>query len=204
MEKAQRVGRNAQVLKYLTTRSRRIGATRLLKLTYLADITARKFLGRQISELEYIWYDYGPFDRSFYDARDELILAGVAQEQHTSYPEADYEKRTLVDLDEPVQYDFDEIEVQILDYVFNKYGGLPLKGLLDKAYETEPMERVKEEGQEGDRLPMEMVDGKGRRELEFDLEDLAAAQERIRSGRYVTLGDFERELRAKIGRGGSG
>lgn len=202
MDRAQRVGRNAQVLKYLTERSQRIGATKLMKLAYLADITARKYLGHPVSEFEYIWYDYGPFDATYYDARNELIFAEVAEEQETPYPKSGYVKRTLVDLGQPVRYELSEVEMQILDYVYGKYGDLPLQGLLDQAYSTEPMRKVKEEGREGDRLPVEMVDNQGREELDFDIEKLAAAQQRIRSGRYVTLGDFESGLRAKIGRGG--
>lgn len=204
MDKPQRVGRNAQILKYLTERSQRVGATKLVKLAYLADIVCRKYLGRPVTEFEWILYDYGPFDFAFYGARDELISVGAAEEQRTSYPKADYEERTLVDLGLPVQYELSETDVRILDYVIDLYGDLPLQGILEKAYETRPMELVQAEGRERDRLPMEVVDNEERDEMDFGLEELDAARRRIRSGRYVTLGDFERELRAKIGRGGGG
>lgn len=204
MDEPQKVSRNAQVLKYLTERCQRVGRTRLLKLAYLSDLVAREFLGRPLTGFEYIWYDHGPFDRDYYTARDELVAVEVAEEQVTSYPKVGYEKRTLVDLREPVQYELSNADMQILDYVYDKFGDLPLQGLLDIVYESKPMQKVQEEGEHKDRLPMESVDNERRDELGFDLEELSAARDRIRSGQFVTLEDFERELRAKVGRGGSG
>lgn len=195
------VSRNAQVLHYLLELDRRIDATKHLKLAYLADVFGRRFLGHPITEFSYHWHDHGPFDSAFYGARDELEFAEVATEQTTEYPGTDYEARTLVALGGSVDYDFSPGERWVLDYVYRTYGDLPLDGLLEIVYRTPPMERVEKQGEP---LPMEIVDGEGTAELGFDLEELAAADERVNEGRFVEWGEFRDELRAEIGRGRGG
>lgn len=188
--------RNAQVLKYLAERVGPVGATKHLKLAYLADLVAREYLGDPVSEFEYIWYDNGPFDSAFYHARQELELAGLGRERRQRLS-GGKEKRTFRDSGESIEYGFSEAECHILDFVADSFGSVPLARLLGLVYETEPMEQASEEGAP---LPMDVADNTGRVETGFDLEGVLLARRQAEEGHYATLDDFARGLRAEITR----
>ena len=48
--------------------SGRIQRTKLIKLVYLADMLSYQRRGRIITEIDYIYYDYGPWSPIFYGA----------------------------------------------------------------------------------------------------------------------------------------
>src|SRR5713101_4784486 len=67
------LSRNAQVLRYLLQVAPGIGHTKLAKFAYLADLVARKYLGRAISTFVYVYDQHGPFDSPrFFKAISEL------------------------------------------------------------------------------------------------------------------------------------
>lgn len=192
------ISRNAQVLKYLVERVGPVGATKHLKLVYLADLMAREYLGQPVSELDYIWYDQGPFDSAFYHAREDLESAGLGAEDPTIYPDGKTE-RTFHDGGDQIEYDFSDAEAHILDAVADRFGSWKLNALLRVVYETAPMEQANE----GEPLPMEVVDHKGAREAGLDLKQLLEARRAAEEGDFQTLEEFSSELRDEITAAGS-
>lgn len=188
------LSRNAQVLRYLAEQVGPVGATKHLKLAYLADLTAREYLGEPVSDFEYIWYDNGPFDSAFYQAREELELAGLGREDRKRFPDGK-EKRTFRNAERPVEYEFSPAERHVLDFIAESFGEAPLTRLLGFVYDTEPMNQTSEEG---DPLPMDIVDDLGKVESGFDLAGVLEARHQAEDGDYDTLEDFARGLRAEI------
>src|SRR6187399_3323159 len=63
------------VLRFLISHlSGRVGRAQLLKLVYLADIEARRYLGRPLTSLRYSWQPGGPSDKAF-DRHLEVLRA---------------------------------------------------------------------------------------------------------------------------------
>ena len=77
------LSRNAQVLRYLLEVAPGVGRIKLVKYAYLADCEAYRYLGRAISNFRYRFDKHGPFDRAFFDTKDELVREGYATETPT-------------------------------------------------------------------------------------------------------------------------
>lgn len=195
------LSRNAQVLKYFAQQhTRGIGRTKLQKLAYLADLEARRYLGKPITTFEYTWWNHGPFDDGLYAAIEELKRHGLASEVEIPWPS--YLEHRLVDAGKAVPFTFTATESEVLSFVAEKYLHSPLARLLyEVVYETRPMKEV---ARKGDRLPMELVDNEGRNELGFDLEAVLEAERELEDGRFKTASALFDELRRKVQRDGSG
>jgi uncharacterized protein YwgA len=168
-----------------------LGQTRLQKLAYLADLEARKLIGRPISDFRYTFHHYGPFDSALYDAIQELTETGYASRSEVDYGEGFVEKRVR-DTGRPALLDFAPAELEILSYVVEKYTRTPLKSLLDDVvYETEPMKNVQKRGQQ---LDMDRMNNVDKRRLGFDLEKVIEAERATDR----PAKDFFNELRAKV------
>src|SRR5690349_10824134 len=63
-----------------------LGRTQLVKFLYLADYESRRYLGRQISGIEYIWHHYGPYDQQLNSRIALLEREGVIREESVMYP----------------------------------------------------------------------------------------------------------------------
>lgn len=200
----QDLTRNALVLKFFTQHGRCVGRTKLIKLSYLADLHARELLGRPITDFRYKWWDHGPFDDQFYSAASELVDAGLATEDVVQYPTGQVGK-PLRDTGEPAVFEWSQAEAHILAYVVTQYMHTSLSSLLeDVVYQTEPMTYVRDHGHLGDPVPMERVNDKLKRHLGFDLEETLRAERDASAGRFKLAADFFDELRAKIVAQGSG
>lgn len=130
-----RLSRNAQVLRYLLEAAPGVGHTKLVKFAYLADLEARRYLGRPISGFHYSFAQHGPFDRAFFAARDELRTSGYI----TEHPVAcgPYAGPTT----KPLEYGFSLGEAAVLTYVAETYLGQTAGDLCDDVvYQTEPMQ----------------------------------------------------------------
>jgi Antitoxin SocA-like, Panacea domain len=185
------LSRNAQVLRYLLEVAPGVGRIKLVKFAYLADCEAHRYIGRSISEFEYRFAQHGPFDKRFYDAKNELIDGGCATETLVeSGPYTEYEFRPTAKL---VEYGFDQVEVEILRYVAAIYLSHTARSLCDEVvYQTPPMEGAKV----GDHLKLEKMRKGKQDKLEFDLERLLASEASVDAGRYRSLREAVDELRA--------
>src|SRR5439155_767750 len=92
-----------------------VGRIKLARYAYLADCEAFCYLGLAISNFRYRFDKHGPFDPTFFDAKDELVRGGYASETTTKIgPYDGYDYRPT---DQTVQYGFSQAEAEILRYV---------------------------------------------------------------------------------------
>ena len=187
------LSRNAQVLRYLLEVAPGVGRIKLVKFAYLADCEAHRYLGRSISEFRYRYDKHGPFDQpAFYAAKDELLEAGHARE--TAVQSGPYIGYEVCPTEEPIEYGFDQAEVEILRYVAETYMNRTARSLCDEVvYQTPPMKAAKV----GERLPMEKMRNKQDEKLGFSLERLLAGEDSAEAGRFRPLKDAVDELRAR-------
>ncbi|SRR6266540_4477899 len=185
------LSRNAQVLRYLLEVAPGVGRIKLVKYAYLADCEAYRYLGRAITNFRYRFDKHGPFDRAFFDTKDELVREGYATETPTRIgPYDGYDYRPT---DQPVEYGFSQAEAEILRYVAETYlNETAIRLCEDVVYKTPPMQGAKI----GERLKMEKM-GDERDPLGFDLERLLAAEASVEAGRYRPLKEAVDELRAR-------
>lgn len=188
------LSRNAQVLRFLLGAAPGVGHTKLAKFAYLADLEARKFLGRPISRLRYVLDKHGPFDqRGFFGARDELVHGGYATESEVAC--GAYLGFELRPTNLAPEYDFSLAEAEVLEWVAKTYLGLTARDLCDDVvYQTEPM---KKKLKMGERLPMDEMNRKDTDELGFGLERMLAGEESAKAGRVRPVAEAVRELRAR-------
>lgn len=189
------LSRNAQVLRFLLEAAPGVGHTKLAKFAYLADLEARKYLGRPISTFRYVLAKHGPFDaRSFFGARDELVSTGYVTENEVACgPYLGYELRPTAQAPE---YAFSIPEAAVLKFVAETYLAMTARDLCeDVVYQTEPMRR---KGLKvGERLPMDDVNRDENDELGFDLERMLAGEKSAEEGRVRPLAEALGELRAR-------
>lgn len=192
------ISKNAQMVKFFVGRSRHgIGRTKLFKLIYLADLEARKLMGKPISDFEYHWHRHGPFDADIYDAAKELEDGEHAHTQQINHG-GGYVESKLIDDEGLVPFDFSAAEFEIINFVAARFMAVPLRNLLDNVvYESRPMKEVEARG---DRLDMEAVDNHDRRRIGFDFEEVVQADTDARGGDYILANEFFDGLRTEDSR----
>jgi hypothetical protein len=186
--------RVAQMIRFFVERVPGAGRTQIVKFLYLADVESRRYLGRPISDLDYIWYDHGPFDSEILSQLDQLCDLGLIAGEKVCYPgrKAGYRYNATKT---PVQFDFSKEERAILDYVAATYCSTPLQVLLeDVVYQTKPMLDAKEREAEGGRLRMELVDNEYRIPG-MELERITGAIEDLDNGRGKPLREVVASLK---------
>jgi hypothetical protein len=70
----------AQLIRYFVQRIPGVGRAQIVKLLYLADHEARRYLGRPMTCLRYRWGDFGPFDPEILRQIKRLADRGVLGE----------------------------------------------------------------------------------------------------------------------------
>jgi antitoxin SocA-like protein len=159
-----------------------LGRTRLMKLLYLSDYEARRFLGRPISGIKYIWHFYGPYERKLTTWIARLRDGGVLVEEPVVYPSG-REGFLYTPGPKQVPPTFTPAEVEILSYVCRQYSRVELRELLDDVvYQTEPMLRAKKKGTQEKPLEMDIVNNTKGNELTVTLEELLERRRQLRAG----------------------
>jgi len=193
------MSRNARVLEIVLQRAGRpVSLTRLLKLTYLADLHAWQVLGAPISEFTYVRHHHGPFDRKYHEALEDLCEAEhVALEEKTTRSGDDF---TLVRITPacppPTPGEFTRGQLYLIDHAVEHYGRMDLERLLaDVVYRTEPMLSARH----GEPLDMARQRNKERDAAGgISLETILESRERFDRGEGISLEEALREF------GGSG
>lgn len=187
------LSRNAQVLRYLLEVAPGIGHTKLAKYAYLADLEARKYLGRPISSFRYCFDRHGPFDaRGFFVAKDELLDGCYITESQV--PLGPYVGFEMYPTERSVEYEFDLPDVQLLKYIADTYLSKSVRDLCDEVvYKTEPMLHARQ----GSALPMSRVNRKPGSRHDFDLERMLAGEASTQAGRVRPVAEVLNELRAR-------
>jgi hypothetical protein len=185
----------AELIQFFVRHVPGAGRTQIVKFLYLADLEARRYLGKPLTSLDYIWYDFGPFDSEILAELDQLSSRGVIQGEPVLYPDGKAGYRYLPG--DSVGADaLSREEAAIADYVVCTYGNTRLRPLLEEVvYQTRPMLDAKQRGAFGGRLDMGLVDNE-RRFPGVELGTVLRAIEDVDSGRGRPL----REVRANAGR----
>jgi len=190
------LSKTAQVLKFFAQQHGPPGVPRkrLVKLAYVSDVLARQYLGRPITDFQYIKDHYGPNDRSLPDYVRELEEAGYAEQGREFNPP--WRTYRLRDAGRPVAFGFTPGENEILGYVATNYMDMDLDEFIEEVVKaTDP---YKAATREGERLPMHLLDGMAREEIGFDLEAVIRSEQQAEAGEYVTLSGLAGELRAQV------
>lgn len=185
------LSRNAQVLKYFTQQRQSIPSTILLKLAYLADLEARKYFRRPISSFDWQYHTYGPFDKAFYAALDELRRADLIRQTEDRW--GNYVAKPVYDCGDSVPFEFTAAETQILDWVVRTYRSSAVGQFLEEiVYETEPMKQA----ERGQAVPMELVDGTESERVSVDFDAVFVAADEATQGSCQPLDEVFDELQA--------
>lgn len=118
--------------------------TVIMKTCYLIDLTAKRRIGKRITGLDYIRYNYGPFDPNIYKfvldlIKNELVIG------ETSYFGVGNEVVTykMKDPNFVIEASIGKDEKSIVDEVLSSIRGLGAKMLTEIAYQTSPMKKLK-------------------------------------------------------------
>ncbi|WIE69213.1 type II toxin-antitoxin system antitoxin SocA domain-containing protein [Curtobacterium sp. MCLR17_054] len=148
-------GAPASVLAVLST-ARRVGATitriKLAKLLYLADLRAVQSDTAAGSGLTWIWYHYGPYDRTL-DSVERSLSDVSAIEVETVVNFYGSPEYRLAIRDAP-QYQIDARFARIVEEVVTEYGRFSPTTLKDLTYQTPPMLIAQAKGRRNVRLDL--------------------------------------------------
>lgn len=116
--------------------SGRLLKTQLIKLLFLADIEHWKQTGKQLTDLKYVYDNFGPYDRE-YD-NDLELLKNIQAIQTTKIEREDryyflIEKKSRTLLKQASE-NIENIGRAILDEIISQYGKTTLKSLLEIVY----------------------------------------------------------------------
>ena len=115
----------------------------MIKLSYLIDLAAVRRFEHQISEFEYIRYNYGPFDQKVYTNLNDLQKEGkvVSFSHYNTYGE-----NVLFKLNtQPEEYEFNLLsadEKSLIKEMLESLSGYGAKMLTEIAYSTAPMKAL--------------------------------------------------------------
>lgn len=131
-----------QLLCYILQDSPR-DVTSMIKLSYLIDLAAVRRFGQQISEFEYIRYNYGPFDQKVYSNLNDLQKDGkvVSFSHYNTYGESVLFKLNAL----PEDIDFNllsEEEKSLIKEMLDSLAGYGARMLTEIAYSTAPMKAL--------------------------------------------------------------
>ncbi len=176
----------------------RLGKTKLMKLIYLADYEARRYLGRPLSNAKYVWYFYGPWDPQLETWIAKLTEANVIVEEAVVYPtgaKGYLYSRGAVD----VPGTFTAAENELLSYVCKRYSERPLRELLDEiVYETEPMREAREAKAKNAPLKMDSVNGAKAKELVIPFEELLERSRELHAGQGLSHAEAMAEVEKQL------
>ncbi len=169
------------------------GRTQIVKFLYLTDLEYRHYQGKPVTDLEYIWGDFGPFDQRIYDALENMKAQGlVTEEPYTSnYGEPAYRYEFNGALKGDVLH---PAELAIAEEVAKQVRDTPLRTLLDDVvYQTLPMIDAKKRQARGEKLRMDQVNF-AKQKFGIDLEEAWEADEGLKSGQGIPAQQFFKEV----------
>lgn len=172
-----------EAIRYASKRDFPMTRTKLLKLLYLADLRAVDEGKAVRSEVNWVWYNYGPFDKQVLLVEDTLAFAGTIERTEVSgYSGKTYNllrvppesEEKLVD-----QTEWDREFFAILHRVIDEHGELSPTQLTRLAYETPPMKLAQEDnGERGVALDMSAGNRQEKKTSRQKLRSLRRLRER--------------------------
>jgi Protein of unknown function (DUF4065) len=183
----------SDLIAYLLNNVPSVGRTQVVKFLYLADLEARKCLGKPLTDLNYVLDRHGPFDPKILAQLDAMDADGrVTAEQFSfrgnqCYNYAKNQKTPRVVFSA-------EAEV-ILDHVVDLVRKHSLSKLLEIVYDTEPVVDAKARNAFGKPLKMNLVNN-ARKIPGLDLERVLRATKDLDDGKGRSLEKVLAELDA--------
>lgn len=171
-----------------------VGRTQIQKYVYLADYEARRFFGKPISKVPYVWHHYGPYDKELPEKLDRLKKGDVIREMPMDLPGglSGFRYRRG---DKPAPFAFSPDELVVLQFVCDQYSDLPLKELLTEVvYATEPMKKAQAEKGRSQKLDMAMVDNVRSTELGLPIAELLDRSRSAMAGHVIAFEVLDAEL----------
>lgn len=139
------------------------GRTQLVKFLYLTDLASRQFLGRPMTDLEYIWYDHGPFDSRILNRLSHLEETGKIRATKVRFNSSHGYRYVAKEAADTTW--LTERQTAIINHVIEEYGKMTLSTLLRHVYDTPPMALAKKHGKKSMGKPLNMSTLKNDREL---------------------------------------
>lgn len=143
-----------------------ITKTQLVKFIYLADLYSVKWTGKQITDLEWYYYHYGPWQEGIDAALDKMEGKEILQESRGNSTSIQLNP----DFDRSVNLELPIGLKLMLDNIQREWAGLSkdkLDGLLEYVYHTAPMLEVKDHYRCGEKVRLDLY-----KEREKLLEEL--------------------------------
>ena len=130
--------RTKELIKYLVSNMSVSTITSLTKMLYLIDLASVSSGKEKTTDFNYVRYYYGPYDKRIEETLNDLIIYGeLIVNVRTS---SNGEPYMIYKLPEGVtEYEYDDINSDIVDNLTQNLGHLSAKTLTDIAYKTKPM-----------------------------------------------------------------
>ncbi|MEK3756719.1 type II toxin-antitoxin system antitoxin SocA domain-containing protein [Bacillus sp. FSL K6-6483] len=156
-----------------------LGRTMLIKAIYLLDCEWYKSFGKTYTGLRYLRDQNGPFDTSFYEAKDSLIASSLITEEQYYYSAGYGFNFKLSKLIDDNELGLDLPAISMAEEIVDKLSNKDRKTFLDYAYSTPPMQEVldEENAKEGLLLGRELDMSRLNKPLKplFDLDEIKVA-----------------------------
>lgn len=126
--------------------SGKITKTQLVKLAYLADLESTKFTNSQVSDIQWLRYHYGPYDKHLDERLGFLQQNGfieIKQQNKVSDPDKTYFIFNYTG--KSVDPNLEPVKKDIVDTIIKQFGSFTLNSLLKYVYDTEPMKGAKKD-----------------------------------------------------------
>lgn len=170
--------------------------TSLVKLLYLVDLHARWWNSRPVTNLDYWFWDHGPFDRDFF--KHEEHLEGIVDIHVVDLPEARGFKYHLKSPTAPeALMAVDDADERIIEFVCDRFGDLAklsAKGVAELTYKTPPMEKALKNDGRFKRLDMDAENGRLSRAYGVSLDQFLSGLADVRAGKFIDVEDLAREF----------
>jgi len=121
-----------------------ITKTQLVKFLYLADLYSVKWLGKQITNLNWYYYHHGPWEQDIQNCLNQMDGKQIQQIQ-------DHGNAILIqpgsEVPDESDLSFPESMILMLENIRKEWAGYgKLNSLMDYVYDTAPMQDVLERG----------------------------------------------------------
>ncbi|NET57491.1 MAG: SocA family protein [Symploca sp. SIO2E6] len=146
-----------QLIKYFVYQTKgHITKTQLIKFLYLADLYAVKWTEKQLTELDWYYYHYGPWHEDIDTALKQMDGQEIAQElqENTTFIKLGVAANTTEDIGIPLGLEL------MLDNIRREWAGTgsaKLQQLGEYVHNTAPMLKVKENNQPEAKVKLNLI-----------------------------------------------
>lgn len=133
-----------------------ITKTQLIKFLYLADLYSVKWTGQQLTELDWCYYNFGPWNQDIDTALKQMNGKEIIQESQgdTVFIKLGADATKVEDLQLPLSLRL------VLDNIRREWAGAgqeKLKALLEYVYSTAPMLAVKDTHKPEEKIKLNLL-----------------------------------------------